>query len=475
MRIRTTAALAALVAAGLTPLTLPSAPASASAAPSGLQGDFNGDGYRDLAVSAPAASVGAYSRAGTVVTLYGSASGVTSGHRKVLSQSSSGVPGAAEKYDLFGNATATGDFNGDGYSDLAVGSPGEDVGDDTSGGTVTLLWGSASGLSGGTTVPDPTPTKHDAFGQSLAAGDFNGDGKIDLGIGSTGSTVWIYKGGMTKAGGNGGKISLATTVDGNGHGVYQLASGDLNGDGTSDLAVGGMWSSLVYESGTDGLSLAATLDDGDSSNRQHLAIGDITGDGYDDFVFGSPYDLNGWASGGGSVSVFRGGVDGISEEPNQVINQSTSGIPGSDEYEDAFGSAVSVGDVDGDGLADVAIGSSDESIGSATTTGQVFVLRGTPTGLSTSGVQNVHQDTAGIPGANEDVDRFGWAVQLTDVNADNRADLFIGAEHENDGAGALWYLRGTSAGAGTSGVTSYGPGSVGLSAAGGPFGEALTG
>ncbi|MGX1669785.1 FG-GAP-like repeat-containing protein [Streptomyces sp. NPDC055400] len=473
MRLRTTTALAALVAAGLTPLTLPSAPASAT--PSGLQGDFNGDGYRDLAVSAPAASVGGAGRAGTVVTLYGSASGITADHRKVISQNSSGVPGSAEKNDVFASATATGDFNGDGYADLAVGTPGEDVGDDTDGGTVTLLWGSASGLSGGTTVPDPAPTKHDDFGQSLAAGDFNGDGRTDLAIGSTGTAVWIYKGGMTKAGGNGGKLSLATTVDGNGHGVYQLASGDLNGDGTSDLAVGGMWSSLVYESGPDGLTLAASLDDGDSTNRQHLAIGDITGDGYDDFVFGNPYDLNGWASGGGSVNVFRGGVDGISAEPNQVINQSTSGIPGPDEYEDAFGSAVSVGDITGDGLADVAIGSSDESIGSATTTGQVFVLRGTPTGLATSGVQNFHQDSAGIPGANEDVDRFGWAVQLTDVNADNRADLFIGAQNENAGAGALWYLRGPSAGAGTSGVVSYGPGSVGLSSTGGDFGSVLTG
>ena len=470
MRKRTTTTtLVALLAAGLTPLALT---APASAAPAKYADDFNGDGYRDIVVSANA-TVDGKSRAGSVVALYGSGSGVIPTHRKVISQNTSGIPGTAEKDDAFGAITATGDFNADGYADLAVGTPYEDVGDDVSGGTVTIVWGSSSGLSGGTTVADPTPTKHDQFGRALAAGDFNGDGKTDLAIGSTGTPVWIYKGGFTKSGGTGGKFSVATAANPNGHGVYELTAGDLNADGISDFAVSSFVKTLVYQSGSGTFTLAATLDGLDAGAGQHsVAIADVTGDGDDDLVVGtSGSDLC------GQIDVHRGGPGGVSTDPDQSINQNTSGIPGTDEYADAFGKALTVGDIDGDGLADVAVGSSDESIGDADTTGQVHVLRGTPTGLSTSsGVQSFNQNTSGIPGMNEYLDRFGWAVQLTDVDADGHADLFIGAEHENNEDGALWYLRGRSTGVTTSNAVSYGPSSVGVSTAGYPaFGSVLTG
>ncbi|MFE4918456.1 hypothetical protein [Streptomyces sp. NPDC056661] len=97
MRLRTTTALAALVAAGLTPLTLPTTPAFAGTAK--YADDFNGDGYRDLATAAVGATVGGASRAGAVVVNYGSASGISASRRTVLSQNSSGVPGTGEKND----------------------------------------------------------------------------------------------------------------------------------------------------------------------------------------------------------------------------------------------------------------------------------------------------------------------------------------------------------------------------------------
>ncbi|MBO1333630.1 FG-GAP repeat protein [Streptomyces sp. VRA16 Mangrove soil] len=478
LRLATATATAAALSGGLLGLSATTAAAATTATGTATERpDFNGDGYPDLVSTAHGATVASLSRAGSIVALYGSSSGVSAAHRTVISQNSSDIPGAAEKYDVFGYATATGDFNADGYTDLAVGAPGEDVGTDTGGGTVAIVWGSASGLHGGTTVTDPAPSSHDSYGQALAAGDFDGDGDTDLAVGSSGTSLTIRKGPFTKSGSTGGTSTLATGVEGSGHGIYALAAGDANGDGKDDLAVGGMATSFVYQSGTTGLSLSATLPLGDTSNRHHLAFGDITGDGYDDLVSGDPYDLNSSANGGGSISIHRGGADGISEEPDQHIDQSTAGVPGADEYEDAFGSALSVGDIDGDGLADVAVGSSDESIGSATTTGQALVLRGTPAGLSTSsGIQVFHQNTAGVPGDNEDIDRFGWAVSLTDVNADGHADLFIGSEHENAGNGSLTSLKGRSTGITTTGATTYGPSTVGLSTAGGPaFGAGLTG
>ncbi|MER8221459.1 hypothetical protein ABTZ58_12895 [Streptomyces sp. NPDC094143] len=100
MRRQTPAALAAaLLTAGLTPLTLA---APVPAAPARHADDFNGDGYRDLAAA----------------------------RRTVLTQDSAGIPGTAEEGDRFGKALTSGDVNADGYGDLVVGSVGEDVGGD---------------------------------------------------------------------------------------------------------------------------------------------------------------------------------------------------------------------------------------------------------------------------------------------------------------------------------------------------------
>ncbi|WP_243762203.1 FG-GAP-like repeat-containing protein [Streptomyces sp. Tu 3180] len=126
----------------------------------------------------------------------------------MITQDSSGIPGTAEHNDLFGAALASGDLNNDGYSDLVVGAPGEDVGDDTNGGTAVVIWGSASGLSGARAIGDPNPSGHDWFGQSLAVGDFSGDGKADLAVGSSGKDVWIHRGGFTKSSGAASRYKL---------------------------------------------------------------------------------------------------------------------------------------------------------------------------------------------------------------------------------------------------------------------------
>jgi hypothetical protein len=143
-------------------------------------GDFNRDGFADLAAGAPYESVGSVFAAGAVSVLYGSPSGLTTTGGRLFTQ----VAGAVEAGDQFGSALAAGDFNHDGFVDLAAGAPGEAVGSAGGAGAVSVLPGSAAGLTatGGRlfTQVGGAVEAGDQFGAALATGDFNNDGVADL-------------------------------------------------------------------------------------------------------------------------------------------------------------------------------------------------------------------------------------------------------------------------------------------------------
>ncbi|MFJ9176760.1 FG-GAP repeat protein [Streptomyces sp. NPDC102360] len=452
LRLATATATAAALTGGLFAASAGTAGAADSV--HHPQADFNGDGYGDVAFSAGYATVSGKKGAGDIVALYGSASGTTSTKRSTISQNTTGVPGTSETGDGFGWVSAHGDFNDDGFDDLAVSAPSEKVGDDTNGGTVAILWGSASGLSGGTTLADPTPSGHDRWGRSLAAGDFDGDGLDDLAVGSSGATIHVYKGGLSKSGTAGGRYTVKPDImSGGDAGPISLFAGDVNADGKSDLVVNGYettgdygWNTNYYVPGS---ASGLTMSGAKALKRGVITgIGDVNGDGFGDIVTGQDWDpakpTDDFPSvpesvTGGQVHITYGSASGPAYATN--IDQDTGNVPGGSERGDWFGGELSLGDINGDGYADVAVGASGENLDGVVDTGSVTVLYGSPDGLNaTSGAQFFAQSTAGVPGTDEKEDYFGGEVKLADTNKDGKADLVVGAYGENSGNGALTYL-----------------------------------
>ncbi|MFI1761471.1 FG-GAP and VCBS repeat-containing protein [Streptomyces sp. NPDC020800] len=478
-------ALATATAAALTGglLTFTASPATAADSFKVAKADFNGDGIGDVATSAATAYVSGHKGAGQVVVLYGTATGVTSAKRSTLSQNTSGVPGTAEAGDAFGAELAYADFNNDGYDDLVVGSPDEKVGTDTNGGGVAILWGSKSGLTGkASDVPDPAPSSHDFWGKDLAAGDFDGDGKADLVVGSSSATLYLYKGGFSTTGAYGSRTTIKPPIQSGTNdypfGPMSLTAGDINGDGRTDLVVDGYETTTKYGWNTN-YWLPGTASGLSGSSAKALkpgivtAIGDINGDGFGDIVSGAGWDATTEdgtpvpdASNGGRVNVTYGSASGPASTTG--ITQNTGSVPGTSEKGDAFGWDLDLGDINGDGYQDLVVSSPDEDIDGVSNTGMVTVLYGSASGVNTStGVQSFEQNTPGVPGTSEKSDLFGADVKLDDVTGDGKADLVVGS-YENSANGAVTYLPSDGTKITTSGSRSFGPSNVGVSTTGTP-------
>ncbi|MFE5212900.1 FG-GAP and VCBS repeat-containing protein [Streptomyces sp. NPDC056600] len=476
-------AAAAVLTGGL--FTAASAPAVAADAATVLRPDFNCDKKGDVVTGVTWATVGGKAEAGQIVALYGTSTGVSSSKRTVISQDTAGVPGAAEAGDFFGQDTAYGDFDKDGCDDLAVGAPGEDVTGDADAGSITILWGSASGLtgSGSVTVKDPASSSHDKWGLNLAVGDFDGDGRNDLAATTTKTKLYVYKGGFTRTGANGGWYGVETplyTGEPDPQNVpppYNLQAGDVTGDGATDLVIDGMEfdefdgypHNFLFLGGKSGLQ---------KESYQELrpgvvtAIGDIDRDGFGDIVSGAEWNESDeygdtpYGARGGQVWITYGTGTGVDEIT--AINQDTSGVPGSSETDDMFGYELDLGDVNKDGFLDLAVGVPGEDVDGHEDAGSVVVLYGSAAGITGTGSQSFHQGSASFPGDNEAGDSLGMDVKLDDVTGDGRADLVAGSWENGNGSVVYLPVNTTTGKITASGSRSISPSAVGVSTAGYP-------
>ncbi|MGP3999911.1 FG-GAP-like repeat-containing protein [Streptomyces sp. 8N706] len=436
--------------------------------------DLHQDGVADLVAGTPQTSGGT----GSLTVVPGGPDGPVAAGKRILTQSSTGVPGASESGDNFGADNALGDVNGDGRADLVIGAPGED---DTTGhadaGAVTVLHGPA--LTSGTTYTTATATRAagEKLGTSVTIADFDSDGRADVLSVAPGTPGrwWSYDG-KTGAAKSGHLNSTAYTAA-----VSQVdsATGDFNSDGYADAAItfrdpGKISRVLVLKGSATGLQRVGMLG---AKGGRSLAVGDLNGDGYADAAVGQPYATESGAYQGGQVTALYGSSTGLTTTGRTTVHQNTSGVPGAAETGDDMGVSVSVGDYDLDGYADILSGLPGEDITrdgvSRTNAGQALLLRGGSTGLTGTGALSYSQDTSGITGATESGDRLGSSVVLYDLSGWARADLAIGTDGEDAGDGTILQLDSGSSGVSTSTGVYYGRSQLGTPA-GAHLGGTLT-
>lgn len=341
-------------------------------------GDFDGDGYDDLAVSAPGANWNGHEGEGCVYGFYGSPTGLiqTGGSSFDLITQSDLTGSSSELDDAFGSALAVGDFDHDGYDDLAIGVPFEDQGATANSGMIHVVWGSTNGL---TTVDSfffnqsglagQAIEAGDRFGAALTAGDIDHDGYDDLAIGAPGEDgglgmVAILRGGSGAPGAT-GKWQV-TPADGVGFGDA-LAIGDFDGDGFGDLAVGEPQANSQGGRVRRYTGSASGPAEPPVSHPKFvpaqfgatLAAVDLDGNGIDELAVGAPLEeviFGAGEPGEGVVYVgsFSGGTTWL------PLHQDSPGIPDTAEGGDVFGAALAFGDIDGDGAADLVVGTPGE-------------------------------------------------------------------------------------------------------------------
>jgi hypothetical protein len=410
----------------------------------GAELDLNGDGYTDLAVGVPSAE----GQRGRVDVFYGGPTGLGATAATVLRGSALG--------DQFGTVVANaGDLNGDGFIDLVVLAPTADPDGTTDTGTASVFLGAERGLA---TLParviGGTALRTFSSGAATGAGDVNGDGYGDLALGAPSASAPPIDncGAVDVHHGSALGVSAAATVRITGAAIderfgFSIAGfGDYDGDGLADVAVGAPYAQgpggvqvgavRLFLGSPRGLPTAPARELMGSFSREGFGFvvargGDVNGDGRTDLLVTATSVAT-----VGAVRLWLGAEMGIGVAPSLRLDGAT--------VEDRHGLAVaSVGDVDRDGYADVAIAADLATVGALPGAGRVDVHRGGPGGLTALAAVRLSGSTADA--------HFGTAFGgAADFDGDGHLDLAIGADGVSDGgrmnAGSVWIFRGTPRG-----------------------------
>ena len=374
-------------------------------------GDFNADGKTDLAVGASGYS----SQTGRTYIFYNDGSIPTTA-------ATADVIITGEASSNFGNSLAPGDFNADGKIDLVVGAW---IYSSQTGRTYIFYNDGSIPTTAATADVIITGEASSNFGFPLASGDFNADGKTDLAVGASG---YSFSTGRTYIFYNDGSIpTTAATADviitGEATSNYfgnSLASGDWNSDGKTDLAVG------AYGYGSNrGRVYMYTFNDGvitgEATNNAFgysLASGDFNADGKTDLAVGA----NAYSTKTGRAYIFYndGSIPTTAASADVIITGETTS--------NYFGGSLVSGDWNADGRADLAV----SARGYSTSTGRAYIFYNDgsiPTTAATADVIITGETTAVL---------FGYSFSSGDFNSDGKIDLVVGAYQYSSSTGRAY-------------------------------------
>lgn len=399
-------------------------------------GDVNGDGFSDVLISAPNHTIG-QTREGVSWVYHGGAG------NSFDETADAAIESNIANTRLGNSVKGIGDVNGDGYSDIMIGSSAYTKGQ-TGEGIALIYHGSTSGIADDYTSLIAGTDIDSEFGTSVAsAGDVNGDGYNDVIVGAPGydvgaghtdeGAVYIYLGN-----GNGvitpASIILQANKANTGLGISVSSAGDINGDGYSDVVAGASrydnggltdrGAIYIWLGSASGISAASQViiqgpQAGSQLGYSVSSAGDVNGDGYSDIIAGA-YAATYGEAGEGSAFIYHGSATGITAAatPNTHLQPNQAAAE--------FGYSVSAaGDLNGDGYSDVVIGAPSYD-GPTYTNGAAFVYYGAAGGVNGASPTRIYAD--------RNDSHLGSSVSgAGDVNGDGFSDLILGAEQYNNG------------------------------------------
>lgn len=351
------------------------------------------------------------------------------------------------------------DFNGDGYSDLLVGEPNFNESE----GRAYVYYGSGDGLVSGPTLQNPLLQGQSWFGVAVAtAGDVDADGFCDAIVGANSmnnpeedeGSAYLYFGDIDGLS-DSRRLELDNPAD-FASGLFgdgARSAGDFDGDGYGDVIVGERdWAEaldvhgavhlyrgrdLAVEIVSAPITLVHPTDDGRPWFGNTTAAADLNGDGYNDIVVGAwdeDYDVYADA---GWVYVYLGNAGLSFGEQIGIRNPHPNPTDGN------FGYSLSeAGDANGDGLADLLVGSLRNDRSSSIDVGAGYLYLGRETGIAPSPSVTLYATTRG-----SDL-RAGASVALAgDIDGDGFQDFIVGASHVGDADfGEAYLYRGSADG-----------------------------
>ncbi len=434
-------------------------------------GDINGDGYDDFLVGAHENDEGG-SGAGQAYLILGQAAGWSL--YGSLGAADASFHGDSNNDHAGAGLSIAGDLNGDGYADLVIGAPGNDDQTNNAGKTYVFFGGPGSWTSDTPLSLAAASFEGEANGDQSgididSGGDVNGDGFDDLVVGAPynndeatdAGKVYVVLGGQNIWGPN----AELEDADGSflGEDWYNYAgwsvaiAGDANGDGYDDILVGSYgnddadydagqaylvlggatWASDVSLANADASFLGESWYD--YAGWDVAGAGDVDGDGFDDLLIGSPYNGDGGWEAGQAYLVLGAASGWTMDTP---LASSDASFVGPDFYYACGGSVAGVGDMNGDGLDDMAVGcpyASDVAVQA----GETFVVYGDAAGWAMN--TDLEQVDASLTGEGAWDTSGGSLAGAGDVDGDGADDLLIGAPYTNliDGSeGEAYLVRG---------------------------------